>query len=174
MATRNQPLALRDAEGLVFEDDNGAWLDPFSKEARAYIAELGKELAEMGFDELLLSHVAHPDAEVIYSRDMSGSFDRTTAVSQLALALTQELGDTQVRVSALMDAQAFQTGDTAVNGQSLAFFLKVFQRVYAPSDASRLADDRAAVSAAFEGADALIRFVPLLPGVPDDGSWLLQ
>ncbi len=175
MATRNLPLALRDSSGGLYSDSARYWLDPYNKDARAYISELCGELADMGFDELLLEYVAHPDADVVYSRQMSGEADRVTAVSGLALALTDALKDKQVTVSALMDAQAFRTDERPVNGQDLSFFLTVFGRVYAASDGTALESDRARAAEALGGEESLnARFVPVLPSAPGSGSWLLM
>lgn len=175
MATRNLPMALRDSAGGLYRDGAGYWLDPYSKDARTYIAELGKELAEMGFDELLLKYVAHPDADVIYSREMSGDANRVTAVSSLALALTEALKESQVTVSALMDAGAFRAGEAPLNGQALSFFLTVFGRVYVSTDGTALENDRARAAEALGGEETLsTRFVPILPSAPGGGSWLLM
>lgn len=175
MATRNLPMALRDSAGGLYSDEAGFWLDPYNKEARAYISELCGELADMGFDELLLEYVAHPDADVVYSRQMSGDADRVAAVSGLALALTEALKDAQVTVSAFMDAEAFRTSEAPVNGQDLSFFLTVFGRVYAASDGTALEGDRARVSSILGGEESLgARFVPVLPSAPGSGSWLLM
>ena len=181
MAIRNPPLALRDTAGHVFADERGAWLDPYSRGAREYLTALCLELAAMGFDELLLTNVGHPDADVIYSREMTGLSGREAAVSNFALALTQALADTEIRVSALLETAALRAESSAVNGQSLPVFLRVFQRVYVPTDGTMWEADRALVAAALAseaafGGDAALplRFVPILPAAPETGSWLLS
>ena len=174
MATRNLPVALRNADGSVYKDDAGYWLDPYSKEVRAYIADLCGELAGMGFDEVLLKNVAHPAAEVTYSQPMSGTPDRVAAVSAMALALRDALKDTEFVVSAGMDPVSFRGGDATANGQTLSFFLKIFGRVYAESDGTALESDRSLVSAASDSGDAGKRFVPVLPSAAAAGSWMLS
>jgi len=174
LAIRNLPVALRASDGSVYKDDAGYWLDPYNKEVRAYIVDLCKELAGMGFQEVLLKNVAHPDAEVIYSQPMSGTPDRVTAVSALALALRDALKDTELVVSAEMNADSFRGGDVTANGQTLSFFLKVFSRVYADSDGTALESDRSLVSSASESGDSGARFVPILPSAAAAGSWMLQ
>jgi hypothetical protein len=42
MATRNLPLALRDSSGGLYRDGAGYWLDPYNKDARAYILDLSR------------------------------------------------------------------------------------------------------------------------------------
>lgn len=175
MAARNLPMALHDSSGGLYRDGAGYWLDPYNKDARAYILELCTELADMGFDELLLDYVAHPEADVVYSLEMSGEPDRVFAVSSLALALTDGLKDKPVAVSAFMDARAFRTDERPPNGQDLSFFLTVFSRVYVASDGTALESDRARAARVLGEEDSLgVRFVPVLPSASDSGSWLLM
>jgi hypothetical protein len=173
IAIRNLPVALRSSDGTVYHDDIGYWLDPYNKEVRAYITELCVELAGMGFDEVLLRNLAHPDAEVSYSQPMSGEPNKVAAVSALALALRDALKDTELVVSAKMDAISFRGGDATANGQTLSIFMKVFSRVYAESDGTALESDRSLVSSASGGGTAGVRFVPILPSQAAAGSWML-
>ena len=179
MAIRNAPLALRDSTGKTYSDESGAWLDPYNQEVRTYAAELGSELFAMGFDELLLTHVAHPDAEVIYTRELSTAQDRGTIVNNLALAVTDALRaeETAGVISAQLDPAVLRAAEGSVseNGQSTAFFWKIFDRVWCTSDGTILEADRAVCSGILGNEeDGSTRFVPILPAKPETGSWQLS
>ena len=54
-------MGLKNTGGYIFYDGNNLnWLDPSKPAARQYLCGLAKELAEMGFDEILLTDVSYP------------------------------------------------------------------------------------------------------------------
>jgi len=57
LATRNTTAALLSEDGTAYVDENGnRWLDSANTYAQEYIKGLCRELAEMGFDEILLQN----------------------------------------------------------------------------------------------------------------------
>ena len=54
-------LGLKNTGGYIFYDGNNRqWLDPAKADARAYLCGLAAECAQLGFDEIILSHVGYP------------------------------------------------------------------------------------------------------------------
>jgi len=177
MASRNSALALRNSTGNLYADRAGNWLDPYSQDVRAYVAALGTELFAVGFDEILLSYVAHPEAEVVYSRELSAAQDRVSIVSSLALALTEALRAEEGCgvISAQLDPASLRAaaGTAAANGQDAGLFWKLFDRVWSATDGTALDGDRAIAAGHLGGeTHTLTRYVPILPAPPEEGSWL--
>ena len=54
MATRCPTAALTTQSGVPYSDSDGTWLDPYNSMTADYLVQLCTELADMGFDELLL------------------------------------------------------------------------------------------------------------------------
>lgn len=147
MAVRNAPLALRNVTGGIMADESGSWLDPFHPDVRAYMAALMAELAEMGFDEILLTNMSFPKATVQFSQPMSAAPDGLSSVSALAKYLRGEADELGIRLSAVLSGKAMREGASASIGQDAEFFLKVFDRVYVETDIDNYAADTAALAA---------------------------
>ncbi|MBR6209254.1 MAG: hypothetical protein IKQ69_09680 [Oscillospiraceae bacterium] len=157
LAEKNPQTALRDATGAVYEDGSGKWVDPWNRTVRTYIVELCQDLLRMGFDEIILSHVEHPNATVSYTRDVAADLSRTACVMNFSMAVRQALDASLTASGAHLDVRmsrdALFGGD---NGQSLENFLKVFDRVvistaYYGDDVKYFIDS---------GVDSTLRFVP--------------
>jgi hypothetical protein len=167
---RNPSAALTTESGDVFSDSVGSWLDPYNSFVRGYISELMDELADMGFDEILLSNLSQPEnGEYNYSQTMSSTPSPTAAVSALAIRLVSDAEKLGITLSAeLADGEADATG------QDTALFCGVFARIYCPC-----AGDTA--SAHFDGlkdnldvGDASARFVAIVSSPVEDTSWLVK
>lgn len=168
MATRNTPIALKNAEGNAYEDAEGTWLDPYNRAVREYIIGLMAELSEMGFDEILLTNIAYPQdgGGAVHSQETTSAMDVDTCISNLAMRLAEAMDAYEVRVSALYGEQ---------NGQDSAFFLKVFDRLFRYTASDNLEKYRSQVAGEMEKGDIGNRFVPIMQSVPEDsGSWVLD
>ncbi len=176
MASRNTPLALKTPEGDLYSDSAGYWLDPYNRAVREYIISLMKELAAMGFDEILLANVAHPAEResIVYSQDMSAAADVVSCVSNFALKVTEAMEDTGVRVSALLDRASLSEGQEPPAGQDLEFFYIVFDRIYMFSDEEKLSSDVQEAKAALTEGKVESRFVPIMDAAPGTESWVLR
>ncbi len=60
LATRNPTVTLKTESGSYKDSDGAYWLDPYNRNVRNYIADLMAELADMGFDEIILADLYHP------------------------------------------------------------------------------------------------------------------
>lgn len=159
MAVRNAPLALRNATGGVMADENGSWLDPFHPDVRGYISALMAELANMGFDEVLLTNMSFPTATVQFSQPMTAAPDGLSSVSSLAKYLRGEADELGIKLSAVLDGKAMRDGSSASIGQDAEFFLKVFDRVYVETDIDNYAADTAALTALAKEASQVVALV---------------
>ena len=158
LAAKNPEVALRDSTGNVYADALGSWVDPWNRTVRSYTAELCQDLLRMGFDEIILTHVEHPGAEVHYTRDVAASLNREACVMNFAIAVRQELekslSDSRAHLCVRLSHDALL--DTAANGQSLDDLLKVFDRVVVTT--ATYSDDVAAFLD--RKVDSTLRFVP--------------
>ena len=159
LATKNPEVALRDGAGEVYTDTIGSWVDPWNRTVRSYTVELCQDLLKMGFDEIILKHVAHPIGDVVYTRDVASQLNRTACVMNFAIAvregLDRDLKASGAHLCASMDQRIF-SADGVSNGQNLEYFLKVFDRLVIPTahyseDVQRFLDLK---------VDSTIRFVP--------------
>jgi len=159
LATKTPETALRDGSGNVYADGSGSWVDPWNRTVRSYTVELCRDLLSMGFDEIILKHVAHPNAEVRYTRDVASSLNRTACAMNFAIAVREALDKDLKASGAHLCASVNHdvlTLDGASNGQDLDNFLKVFDRLIIST--ATYGDD---VSAFLDRKiDSTIRFVP--------------
>ena len=60
-ADQNPGMAFTRVSGSLWRDgDSRRWLNPASSEARAYLCGVCRELADLGFDEILLTNAGYP------------------------------------------------------------------------------------------------------------------
>ena len=126
LAERCPSAALRFATGAAYADSEGAWLDPYSATVSAYLSELCSELAEMGFDELLLKSLSLPITEeaIGFSVELSSTPTPEAAVCGLAVELTNALEGYDIPVSAILDTTSLRSGLADKSGQNLELFGK--------------------------------------------------
>ncbi len=169
MAVRNWPIALRGSDGQPYKDADGHyWLDPYNHELRSYIIQLMQELAGMGFDEILLTDLAHPvtDAELQYSVTLRTEANPSAAVSQLARKLAEAMQDSGVRLSVQIAESALDAESAAKTGQDLTVLWKLFDRIVCPCTSEQAEADRTA-ALTMGGSDE--RFVPFCTWSAPDG-----
>lgn len=172
LATQNPSVALRDASGNVYADGSGSWVDLWNKDVRDYIANLCEDLIDMGFDEIILSHVEHPPASVTYTREIASGLGTEAYVMNFSIAVRQALTHSMVKngvhISAVVSHDVLEA--EASNGQSLVNFLRVFDRIVIPT--ATYSDD---VPVFLENHfDSTLRFVPQMTWGFGGGSWIID
>ena len=112
MAVRNSAVALKDTgTGSIYVSDGKAWLDPYSDQTRAYLAALIDEMADMGFNEVLLTGLWCPSSVSLqFSASMTVTPDSESAVSSLALYLRKQAEADGVLLSALAEGVTMRSG----------------------------------------------------------------
>ncbi len=188
-ASRSTVVTLRNAAtGGNYIDDGGSWLDAYNLELRQYTIDMITELYAMGFDEVILSDVAHPvlptdenqpEVTLAYTRDMSTHPSAVHAVCGFAVSIAQEFKDRpdEKVLSIYVDSKKALVGTDTANGQSAPMLFKLYDRVYFRTDRYEYNFNIDDVTS-YVGPGAVVdRFVPVvynyLPDNPGQISWVL-
>lgn len=179
MARANPALAIHRSGGAVWTDGSGkAWLDPYNPDARQYLADVAVELAQMGFDEILLDDLSFPTtgklSRIVY--DNSENLSTVNCIDNFVTQIKEALAPYNVRLSVLVEQTLPEAKINEKSGQCLSDLLLRADRMYLSareSDLTSLAD-RISV-ASLGGADPKTAFVPILSKKPAsyEGSWAI-
>ncbi len=181
-ASRSSTVCLRTELGGNYTDEGGSWLDPYNTELRQYVIELCRELYDMGFDEVVLASVLHPtitdeETKLVYTRDMSSPPSAVNAVCGFAVSIADALQDRAGRLSIYCYSRKALVGPDTANGQDATLFMKVFDRVYHPTDKGTYVYNMEDIASRVPLGKAEYRFVPVvvnyLPSPSDSISWVL-
>ena len=173
MVQRNWTCALQNATGGIYQDSNGRyWVDPYNHTIRAYLEGLALELADMGFDEIILADLYHPVSEngFGYSTQMQTTPDPVVAVCQMGRRVAEALAGSGVAVSVRIDTDSLRDGKSSQTGQDIDIFWRLFSRLYCPTTIDMFASDREKATESMSGGDENIRFVPILGMAPEDSD----
>lgn len=124
---QNDPaLSLRRVSGSPWRDGAGyGWLDPAERRVEAYLIGVCRELADLGFDEIVLTHCAYPTEGAVECLRPLG--DKTGALEKLLRQLQGAVADWETEISLRACADADEPDSTS--GQSEAL-LAVGARVW--------------------------------------------
>lgn len=164
-------MGLKNTGGYIFYDgNNGNWLDPSKPAARQYLCTLAAELAQQGFDEILLTDVGYPTVGKLDKIDYNGA-DRAASIRLFLEELRSALGEYGVAVSIELPPEVITSGADDTAGLVLSDIAPLVDRVYAVTTVDQIPALEAAVSAAGEDTD----FVAELTGHSPDvtGSCLI-
>ncbi|SFR79897.1 putative glycoside hydrolase [Anaeromicropila populeti] len=103
-AKKNPSLALQDKNGTLFQDRNGLeWINPYKKKAWEYLADVAKNAAELGFDEIQFDYIRFPTEkginQVIFGEEAEGKTKREV-ITEFANYMYETLNPLGVFVSA--------------------------------------------------------------------------
>ena len=169
----NWSFALRYADGTICQNEDGSyWLDPYNQTVRGYIIDMVRELAELGFDEVILADLYHPVSEggFTYSVTTATEPDPVVAVCQAGQRVAEAMAETETVLSARIDPTSLRAGTGEQTGQKLDIFWRLFGRLYCATYAEMLASDRDLATASLNGGSADARFVPVTPVIPEDSA----
>ena len=185
--SRSTTVALRTEYGMNYTDQKGTWLDPYNGDVRNYIAQLVQELYDMGFDEVILADVEHPVPPLVnnvqsvsfaYSREMSTTPNPVNAICGFAISVAQQLADRDGVLSIYCTKpQALVRADEET-GQDARLFMKLYDRVYYPTDIYAYPYNVTDIESAVTIGDVHMRLVPVLTNFlfsadNDNASWVL-
>ena len=172
LAVKDETTALRDPNGAVFYDATGMFVDLWNRDVRNYIIDLCTDLIGMGFDEIILARVEHPNSTVIYTRDIAATLDRQACVMNFSIAVRRGLTNIMAKNGTHLDAYAdhIVLGADTVNGQTLSNLLKVFDRVVIST--GTYGQDAPVFTEA--KIDSTLRFVPQMTWGFGGGSWIID
>ena len=141
-------LGLKNTGGYIFYDGNDLnWLDPGKAAARTYLCSLAKELAELGFDEILLTDVSYPTEgklDKIYYGETMKAENLETFLDEMQAALAEY----DVTLSLELPSSVVTEGSDNIAGLLLADVASRVDRIYVETDADQAADLAAAVNQA--------------------------
>lgn len=176
MSQRNAVSALHTIDGDVYSDGNGGWIDPTSSEMRQYIIDLARELADMGFDEILLTNVMHPSLSADQFTYVQADADDSAEdiITNYALSLARSISSTGVKVSVVGTRDAISDPEGTMTGQDIKMFTNVYDRIYCYTDAESYTDYQETCYGYFSVGQREYRFVPIVSGdLPETECWVL-
>ena len=166
-------MGLKNTGGYIFYDGNNTqWLDPAKEGARKYLCGMAVELAELGFDEILLSDVSYPTEGKLDKID----YGDTVKVRNLQTFLEEmraALEPYEVKLSLQLSETILIEGSDNAAGIIAADLIPLVDRLYTETAAESVEELRAVLAR----LDEDVEFVPILPWdseLPEEGSFLLQ
>lgn len=105
LAEAKPEWSLRDADGSVHKDNTGmAWLNPYNEEMWEYFVELGKAIADAGFDEIQFDYIRFATdktmANVVYDETQVNGRSKTDIITEFIDYVYKELAGEGIFVSA--------------------------------------------------------------------------
>ena len=103
LAAARPDLAFYNTNGTLYADNNKSnWVSPYKQEVWEYIAEVGKECAKIGFDEINLDYVRFPTDKItnIVWGEESKTVTKTEAITKGIKYLCETLRECNVYISA--------------------------------------------------------------------------
>ena len=152
-------------KGYVWYDpDSTFYLAPEKEDARKYLASVAKEVAELGFDELLLDEFTYPPVgrlSNIYTKDRTMTQEEALALlaDEMRAALPEG-----VLLSLTLDADTLLAGSNEKTGQSVSVLAPRFDRIYVPTTEDRIAELQAVLE------PYGIEMIPILEAAPAAGG----
>lgn len=126
-------LAVKTNSGYNWQDGDGTrWMNPTVPEARQYVTGVCGELADLGFDEILLDNSAWPTTGHLEYIKVGEAYDPanlTATVETFYREVREALKDKEVYLSVSVDAAAL-AGTDSNSGQTAALLGQYADRVY--------------------------------------------
>ena len=153
---------LKNTGGYIFYDGNNSlWLDPAKPGTREYVCALAKEIAELGFDELLLTDFSYPTVgkinKIHYNTDVPLANNLDLLLSDLNAALESY----DILLSVEVPEAVIAEGPDTVAGLDLNRLASRVDRVYAVTTPEK-AETLSNLVAQAAGAEGKTEFVPEL------------
>lgn len=181
-ANHSNSCTLKTSYGANYSDEMGYWLDPYNLNLRTYVEQMVRELWDMGFDEVLLADVMHPnlvgkeDAQLVYTRDMSTKPGAVNAVCGFALTVAQALEERPEGkyLSIYCYSRPALVRADESTGQDARLFMKLYDRVYLDSDGFAYSYNVADIESNIVMGNKYDRLVPVvINNLLDNSSWVL-
>jgi hypothetical protein len=177
LPSRSTSVALLNMFGSFYTNDMGVWMDPYNMNVRNYIVEMVEELYDMGFDEVVLADLRHPelkeDEQVFYTRDMSTPQDPVDAICGFAVYVANQLSDRKGLLSIYVDSPQSLVKADPVTGQNGVLFFKLYDRVYYRTDKYTYTFNYNDIIPSVTIGSAQDRFIPVVENyLPDNTSWV--
>jgi len=153
---------LKNTGGYIFYDGNNSlWLDPAKPGAREYVCALAKEIAELGFDELLLTDFSYPTVGKINKINYNTEAALEDNLDLLLTDLNAALESYDILLSMEIPEAVIAEGPDTVAGLNLSRLVGKVDRIYAVTTPEK-AESLSGIVAQAAGADGKTEFVPEL------------
>ena len=164
-------MGLKNTGGYIYYDGNDLnWLDPSKPAARQYLCGLAREIADLGFDEILLTDVGYPTTGPLDKIDYNGA-DRAESIRAFLEELKTALAEYEVELAIELPAEVLTSGRDNTAGLVLADIAPLVDRICAAATADQIPALEAAVTAASETTDFVAELAAYGPDVT--GSCLI-
>lgn len=164
-------VGLKNTGGYIYYDGNDLnWLDPNKPAARQYLCGLAQQIADLGFDEILLTDVGYPTTGPLDKIDYNGA-DRAESIRTFLEELRSALADYGVDISIQLPAEVLTSGADDDAGLVLSEIAPLVDRVYAVTTADQIPVLTDAVTAAHDGTGFVAELAAYGPDVT--GSCLI-
>ena len=163
--------SLMSRRGRIWYDFYGvSWSSPANQETADYLLALCLELADMGFDEILLDDAGYPwQGEVnALATDDNRPEDRTAPVAAFLQRLAEELEEKDVRLSVYV-YEALLPGDEVYSGMTASVLAQNAGRVWLDKRVSREHYESILSAAGLDNVAA--RVVAPAADAVEGGSW---
>lgn len=153
---------LKNTGGYIFYDGNNSlWLDPAKPGAREYVCALAKEIAEMGFDELLLTDFSYPTVGKINKINYNTEVPLANNLDLLLSDLKTALESYEILLSVEIPEAVIAEGPDTVAGLDLSRLVSRVDRIYAVTTPEKVESLSNLVSQA-AGPEGKTEFIPEL------------
>ena len=164
-------VGLKNTGGYIYYDGNDLnWLDPNKPAARQYLCGLAQQIADLGFDEILLTDVGYPTTGPLDKIDYGGA-DRAESIRTFLEELRSALADYGVAISIQLPAEVLTSGADGDAGLVLSEIAPLVDRIYAVTTADQIPVLTDAVTAAHDGTGFVAELTAYGPDVT--GSCLI-
>lgn len=177
LPSRSTSVALLNMFGSYYTNDLGVWMDPYNMNVRNYVVEMVRELYDLGFDEVVLADLRHPelkeDEQVFYSREMSTPQSPVDAICGFAVYVADRLSDRSGLLSIYVDSPQSLVRSDPATGQNAPLFFKLYDRVYYSTDKYTYTFNYNDIVSSVTIGNAKDRFIPVVENyLPDNTSWV--
>lgn len=133
-----EAMGLKNTGGYIFYDGNyAAWLDPGKEAARQYLCSLVREIAELGFDEILLTEVSYPTQGKLDKINYNSEAPIEENLSLLLEELRKVLEPYDIILSMELPEAVIMEGADETAGLRLSHAARWADRIYAVTEPDR-------------------------------------
>lgn len=168
LAGADRSLAVTTNSGYRWTDPDGLrWVSPTNETVRQYVTDVCVELAELGFDEILLDNCGYPTEGNLNYIKKGSAYDKAVfadVISAFYAQVAQALEPYDVKLSVITDGQTVSDGQNELSGQTLSSLQTLSGRIWL-----RNADDTVVETLSAAGIEA--EDTVLLTVGAADSSW---
>ncbi|MCI8538637.1 MAG: hypothetical protein HFF18_08285 [Oscillospiraceae bacterium] len=171
--------ALKTNSGYRWTDpDKLHWVDPTSEIVRNYLQGVARELASLGFDELVLTGAAYPTEGNLHYIKVGSSYPKneenglTMVLDQFLESMAVALSDLPVKLSVETEEGVLLNGANEKSGQTAAMLASHAWRVWVRAGEAGAADLSQGLAGMTQPGQGVVLMSAMAPlAAPEDQSW---